>query len=320
MPQLRFPDSTSVVPPGRRARVAGLLGLGLAAALVVAACAKSPAASGSSSTSAAAAPPTASSPASSSSAGSSGAAAASGIAGAGELDGRSFTSTKIQGFTPVSGVPVTLAFADHGLRAYAGCNSIFGQVQTTGGVLMAPTLAMTMRACPSPQGDQDKWVHELLTGQPKWSLAGSTLTLTGAAGSVTFSEDTASPPAGGPTGWRLTGIGTATGTVTPVPQGVDAWLITKDGEVSLKTGCNGGGGDYKLEGSTLVFGPVRTTMMFCEGAAGEVERAVLKVLGTGAIGRVDGDSLVITSGPGQGELIFAKDPAVVSSAQASATK
>ena len=315
MLQLRLPDPASAVRPSPRPRVAGLVGLGLAVVLVLSACSKAPEAAGSSSTGAAAASSTA--PVTSSGVGSE-------KAGGSGLDGRSFTSTKIQGFTPVTGVPVTLAFADDGMRAYAGCNSIFGQVQTTGGVLMAPTLAMTMRACPSPQGDQDKWVHDLLTGQPKWSLAGSTLTLTltgtGTAGSVTFAEDTASPPAGEPTGWRLTGIGAATGTVTSVPKGVDAWLITTDGQVSLKTGCNGGGGDYTLEGSTLVFGPVRTTMMFCEGDAGEVERAVLKVLGTDAVGRVDGDSLVITSGPGQGELIFAKDPAVVTSVQESATK
>ena len=309
MLQLRLSHSTSL-SPSPRSRVAGLVGLGLAAVLVLTGCSKASESSGNSPTSAAV---SSTAPATSSGVGSE-------KAGGGGLDGRSFTSTKIQGFAPVTGVPVTLAFADDGMRAYAGCNSIFGQVQTTGGVLMAPTLAMTMRACPSPQGDQDKWVHDLLTGQPKWSLAGSTLTLTGSAGSVSFAEDTAIPPAGGPSGWRLTGIGAATGAVTPVPQGVDAWLITKDGEVSLKTGCNGGGGDYKLEGSTLVFGPVRTTMMFCEGAAGEVERAVLKVLGTGAVGRVDGDSLVITSGPGQGELIFAKDPAVVTSVQESATK
>ncbi len=237
-----------------------------------------------------------------------------------QLDGRSFTSTKIQGFTPVSGVPVTLAFADHGLRAYAGCNSLFGQVQTTGGVLVAPVLAMTRKACPSPQGDQDMWLHDLLSGQPKWSLVGSTLTLTTTTGSVTFAEDTASPPAGTPTGWRLTGIGAADGAVTPAPKGVDAWLIINDGDVSLKTGCNGGGAEYQQEGSTLVFGPVRTTMIACEGDAGEVERAVLKVLGNGGVGRVDGDSLVITAGPGQGELIFAKDPTVVTSALASTTK
>jgi heat shock protein HslJ len=43
-------------------------------------------------------------------------------------------------------------------------------------------------------------------------------------------------------------------------------------------GCNNFFGNYELNGSSLKFGPVGTTRMFCEGAAGEVEMRFMELL------------------------------------------
>lgn len=51
-----------------------------------------------------------------------------------------------------------------------------------------------------------------------------------------------------------------------VPNNIDAFTLTfkDDGKFSATTDCNSLSGDYKVEGSNITFGPIATTLMFCE--------------------------------------------------------
>ncbi len=51
-----------------------------------------------------------------------------------------------------------------------------------------------------------------------------------------------------------------------------------DKQASGFAGCNNFFGSYELDGSSLKFGPVGTTRMFCEGAAGEIEMRFMESL------------------------------------------
>jgi heat shock protein HslJ len=52
------------------------------------------------------------------------------------------------------------------------------------------------------------------------------------------------------------------------PQKTNAFTLTftKDGNVSATTDCNGMGGTYTTQGKKLTFGPMMSTMMYCDGS------------------------------------------------------
>ena len=57
---------------------------------------------------------------------------------------------------------------------------------------------------------------------------------------------------------------------TTTPSTDEAFTLTfqEDGRVVVTTDCNGGNGSYELgTDSSLTFGPMASTMMFCEGSA-----------------------------------------------------
>lgn len=98
--------------------------------------------------------------------------------------------------------------------------------------------------------------------------------------------------------WTLVSYGDASG-LTPALPGVDTSIEFSDGQMSGNVGCNGFGGEYELNGGSLTFGPVMSTMMFCEAEAVQ-EQAVLEVFADGVelTVQVDGDLLTITSPDG----------------------
>lgn len=51
-----------------------------------------------------------------------------------------------------------------------------------------------------------------------------------------------------------------------------------DGTVALDTGCNAGGGTYRIDGLRLLTEELRTTLIGCQGAVAAQEQAFLEVL------------------------------------------
>jgi heat shock protein HslJ len=86
-------------------------------------------------------------------------------------------------------------------------------------------------------------------------------------------------PLVGPT-WSLTTI--IDGQVaSSVPVGISAtFTFADDGTFSFNDGCNSGGGKYVVDGDQIAFSAVVQTDMACAGAAGQVEQAVLAVIGS----------------------------------------
>ncbi len=78
--------------------------------------------------------------------------------------------------------------------------------------------------------------------------------------------------------WRLVEVSESP--VSPRP-GERRPFITFDAtnkQASGFAGCNNFFGSYELDGSSLKFGPVGATRMFCEGAAGEIEMRFMESL------------------------------------------
>ena len=98
--------------------------------------------------------------------------------------------------------------------------------------------------------------------------------------------------------WRLVSYGDPANP-TPAAPSVDTSIIFgEDGQVNGNVGCNGFGGGYEVDGGTIIFEPLVSTLMFCEGQVGEQETVLLNVFDASASFVVDGNTLTITSADG----------------------
>jgi len=93
--------------------------------------------------------------------------------------------------------------------------------------------------------------------------------------------------------------------LTAVPD-VETSIEFKDGQMSGNVGCNGFGGEYSVAGNAITFGPVMSTMMFCEGPVGDQESATLTVLQEKTSFVIDGNTLTITSTDGNSSVVLEK--------------
>ena len=106
--------------------------------------------------------------------------------------------------------------------------------------------------------------------------------------------------------WKLVSYGSPA-QPTPAASDVDTSIVFgEDGKVSGNVGCNGFGGDYKVDGNTITFRQIVSTLMFCEGLVGDQETTTLHVFAESATFVLDGDTLTITSADGSSVIVLAR--------------
>jgi len=104
--------------------------------------------------------------------------------------------------------------------------------------------------------------------------------------------------------WKLVSYGSASNQ-TPAVSDVDTSLEFKDGQLSGSVGCNHFGGEYKVAGDSITFGPVMATEMFCEAVA-EQEATTFATLQNTTKFVLDGNTLTITSTDGNSIMLERK--------------
>ncbi|MFJ4874434.1 META domain-containing protein [Streptomyces sp. NPDC088745] len=201
-----------------------------------------------------------------------------------------------------------------------GCNSFTGRATVKGDTVTLDKLLSTQMACDVQ--DFELAMRKAFKEPLKAAVDGDRLTLTTATGDTLAltsrpKKEPAAPLAG--TRWTVTsfsdrktvdgggggdgggGDGGSTASTVPADLAGKAHLtFGKDGSLSGRTGCNSLTGTAKESGGKLVLGRVATTRRMCQGAAGEVEKKILKVL-TGTVSyTVDGRALSLTSPAGAG--------------------
>ncbi len=95
--------------------------------------------------------------------------------------------------------------------------------------------------------------------------------------------------------WQATGITTADGALTTPVDAAAPTLALADGTASGNASCNEYSGSYELDGSSISFGPMISTQMFCDGVMDQ-EAAYLAALASVDGWSIDGDTLELTSG------------------------
>ena len=109
--------------------------------------------------------------------------------------------------------------------------------------------------------------------------------------------------------WKLVSYGSPANP-TPAAPDVDTSIVfDEDGKVSGNVGCNGFGGDYTVDGNTITFDQIVSTLMFCEGPVGEQETTTLNMFTGSTTFVLDGDTLTITSADGSSVVVLARKSA-----------
>jgi heat shock protein HslJ len=99
-------------------------------------------------------------------------------------------------------------------------------------------------------------------------------------------------------GWRLVSYGDSANP-TPALPNIDAVITFEGRQMSGNFGCNGFGGEYKLNGDQITFNGIMSTLMYCEETSAQ-EQGALAVLSDNAALRIrlEADSLTIASADG----------------------
>ncbi len=96
--------------------------------------------------------------------------------------------------------------------------------------------------------------------------------------------------------WQLTEIAGSDGaTIAPIP-GTAPTLVFDEGTAAGNASCNQYFGSYELDGSSISFGPLASTEMFCgDPGVMEQEAAYLVALNTVDSWAIDGEALMLSS-------------------------
>ncbi len=104
--------------------------------------------------------------------------------------------------------------------------------------------------------------------------------------------------------WKLISYGSAGSPTPALPDTETSLAFDADGKVGGTVGCNSFGGDYTIEGETITFSAITSTLMACAEPIMEQESAVLGSLVDTVNFKVSGNTLTITSADGNSALTF----------------
>ncbi|MFF0450041.1 META domain-containing protein [Streptomyces sp. NPDC004609] len=172
--------------------------------------------------------------------------------------------------------------AEGTVQGETGCNGFRADAELEGDILVLSPAERTEIGCPGPAADFEDTLLSVIEGRLKADLSDDEkkLTLTNRRGgdTVTLTIEPPAPLLG--TKWTVNSLITAD-TAASVPAGAEGaahLVFRKDGTVAGNLGCNTFSGTAKVSGSKIVLGRITSTKMLCDGAKGQVEAHLRKVL------------------------------------------
>jgi heat shock protein HslJ len=218
------------------------------------------------------------------------------------LAGTSWVLAGINGLPLPAAVQVTAEFgADGTVSGKAGCNTYSGSYTVDGASITFGPIISTKMACPDAQMAVETAYLAALGKAAAWSIGtDGRLSISGLDGKVALVFDPAASLAG--TSWMLTQQDGQ-----PVSSGVTITAgFGADGNVSGSGGCNNYNGAYTVEGGSITFGPLASTMMACPEPQMGAETAYLGALEKVNTWMVEGTTLTLGGPGGQPELVFTR--------------
>ena len=104
--------------------------------------------------------------------------------------------------------------------------------------------------------------------------------------------------------WKLISYGPSTNPAPAEPNVETSLTFGSDGKLNGNMGCNGFNGDYKVDGDTITFGPITSTMMACADPIMQQESTVFIVFSNPATFKIDGNMLTAISADGKSIVVL----------------
>ena len=208
-----------------------------------------------------------------------------------EFMGLTFLLESSEGFEPVEGSTIRLGFregemSELGFTLHAGCNSMSGDFTLEEGVMNVAGMMMTEMGCEQELMEQDNQLIAFMQSSPGFDFNNNRVTLTGSDTILVFLDRTLADPdrsLAGPL-WTIDTFNEGGASTAMFLETSPTVTFDEDGTVSVDTGCNTGGGDYSVEGSTITFSPIMYTRVACmDEDAAWAEAHVQSVLGEGSV-------------------------------------
>jgi len=95
--------------------------------------------------------------------------------------------------------------------------------------------------------------------------------------------------------WDLTSYGPASSPTPAVAESGAGLTFNQDGTVTGNSGCNGFGGNYRVDDDKITFDQITSTLMACDEARMAQESAVHQVLSDTATYKIDGSTLTLAN-------------------------
>ncbi|WP_330174963.1 META domain-containing protein [Streptomyces sp. NBC_01498] len=195
-----------------------------------------------------------------------------------------------------------------------GCNGVGAMVTIDGDTItVGERLPSTQKGCSGVPGTFEEALGAAFEGKIKAKVEDKKLTLTTAGGdTIALSAEKPAPLVG--TEWTVNSLVSGE-TSSSLPKdkkgetGKATLTFAKDGTVSGSLGCNGFSASAKTTGSTITFGPVRSTRKLCPEPGMSLERELLKVLDGKVTYEVHHRALTLTAAGGTGFGATADTPA-----------
>jgi heat shock protein HslJ len=193
-----------------------------------------------------------------------------------------------------------------------GCNQYTGTYTLNGTRLSIEPGATTLRACPEPIMTQEQVFLAALRTVTGYTITGTQLVMTNAAGSAALTFVAAPPLPLATTTWLLTAYNNGKGAVTSVLGNTQITAVFgTDGAVTGSAGCNDYRADYTTTGSAITIGMAATTRKFCASPPGvmDQEQAYLTAITHAAVYRIRENELQLTGSDGATIATFIARPA-----------
>lgn len=231
-------------------------------------------------------------------------------AGGGDLTGKVWALTALNGQPLVAGTGISAQFTSDGkVSGSAGCNRYTGKYSVSGSsITFDPSMATTMMACGQPVMEQESAYLKMLGAAKTYTVKGDQLTFTGADNTTLATYKAQTQDLAG-ANWEAIGYNNGKQAVVSVMLGTTITAsFGKDGNLTGNAGCNDYNGSYTVNGNQITIGPLATTRKFCNDPAGvmDQETQYLAALGTAATYQVEGNTLELRTTDGALAANFSK--------------
>ena len=215
-----------------------------------------------------------------------------------DLAGSHWLLVLLDGTPLVEGTEITLQFdSEGGFGGTGGCNRYGGMYGLDGESISVSGIFSTRMACVEDIMAQEYAYFQALEAASRYTIDSDELVIETADG-VTLIFEREAGLAG--TQWLLVSLGDE-----PIVEGSEVMLQFGAGDrVSGSGGCNSFGGPYVVEGDSIAFGMLASTLMACmDDGIMEQEAAFYAALNAAASYTIDGETLIISTEDGD-ELVF----------------